>query len=101
MYRSLRALRAFPLRCDLYLAGSDQLWNTKLTDGKLDPAYALDFGPEGTRRATYAVGCYFSDPAAAGVFSAGNCVKIAAANGPTARLNKSETVNQIGSSGDP
>ncbi len=64
-YRTIGQLRTNPPKCDLYLAGSDQLWNTKLTDGKLDPAYALDFGPEGTRRATYAVGCYFSDPAAA------------------------------------
>ncbi len=61
LYRTLKQLRAHPPKCDLYLAGSDQLWNTKLTDGTLDPAYLLDFGPESVRRVTYAVGTYFKD----------------------------------------
>lgn len=61
MYRTLKQLRAHPPKCDLYIAGSDQLWNTKLTDGKLDPAYLLDFGPDNVRRVTYAVGTYFKD----------------------------------------
>ena len=65
MYRSLRALRAFPPRCDLYLAGSDQLWNSNLTDRRFDPAYFLNFGSRKAKRATYAVGSYFEDPAAA------------------------------------
>ena len=65
MYRSIKALRAFPPRCDLYIAGSDQLWNSKLTDNKFDPAYFLDFGKKKTKRVTYAVGSYFADPAAA------------------------------------
>lgn len=65
VYRSVRALKLFPPRCDLYIAGSDQLWNSKLTDGKFDPAYFLDFGRKKTKRATYAVGSYFQDPAAA------------------------------------
>ncbi len=65
MYRSLRALKAAPPKCDLYLAGSDQLWNSRLTDGKFDPAYFLQFGRKKTKRATYAVGSYFDDPEAA------------------------------------
>ncbi len=65
MYRSLRALKALPPKCDLYLAGSDQLWNSKLTDGKFDPAYFLQFGKKKIKRATYAIGSYFDDPAAA------------------------------------
>ena len=64
-YRSLRALRMRPPKCDLYIAGSDQLWNSKLTDNKFDPAYFLNFGRKKTRRATYAVGTYFADPQAA------------------------------------
>ncbi len=64
-YRSVRALRAFPPKCDLYIAGSDQLWNSKLTDKKFDPAYFLQFGRKKTKRATYAVGSYFEDSAAA------------------------------------
>lgn len=65
MYRSVKALRRFPPNCDLYLAGSDQLWNSKLTDNVFDPAYFLDFGGSDVRRATYAIGSYFQDPAAA------------------------------------
>ena len=65
MYRSLRALRAFPPKCDLYIAGSDQLWNSRLTEGRFDPAYFLQFGRRKTKRATYAIGSYFEDPAAA------------------------------------
>ena len=61
VYRTLRALRSAPPKCDLYLAGSDQLWNGKLTNGKLDPAYFLDFGKDTTRRATYAIGAHFAD----------------------------------------
>ena len=65
LYRTLAQLRAHPPKCDLLIAGSDQLWNTKLTDGKLDPAYCLDFGGDGVRRVTYAVGTYFKDDAQA------------------------------------
>jgi len=64
-YSTLRQLRAHPPKCDLYLAGSDQLWNSKLTDGVFDPAYFLDFGKKDVRRATYAIGAYFADPEAA------------------------------------
>ena len=65
MYRSLRALKLFPPKCDLYLAGSDQLWNSNLTDHTFDPVYFLKFGRRKAKRATYAVGSYFSDPEAA------------------------------------
>ena len=65
VYRTVKALRRRPPKCDLYIAGSDQLWNDKLTDGKLDPAYFLDFGDAKTKRATYAVGTYFAEPASA------------------------------------
>lgn len=65
MYRNIGDLRRRPPECDLYIAGSDQLWNSKLTENKFDPAYFLAFGSEKTRRATYAVGSYFQDPEAA------------------------------------
>lgn len=65
IYRTVGQLRAHPPKCDLYLSGSDQLWNSKLTDGVYDPAYFLDFGNKNVRRATYAVGTYFDDPEAA------------------------------------
>lgn len=65
MYRTVAQLRANPPKCDLYLAGSDQLWNAKLTEGNYDPAYFLDFGKKDVRRATYAIGSYFADPEAA------------------------------------
>ena len=64
-YRTIRQLRANPPQCDLYLSGSDQLWNTKLTEGAFDPAYFLDFGKKNVRRSTYAIGTYFADPKAA------------------------------------
>ena len=64
-YRTIKQLRAHPPKCDLYLAGSDQIWNSKLTDGKFDPAYFMDFGGKNVRRMTYAVGTYFDDPKAA------------------------------------
>ena len=62
VYRTVKTLKRRPPKCDLYIAGSDQLWNDKLTDGKLDTAYFLDFGGDGIRRATYAVGTFFADP---------------------------------------
>jgi 2-succinyl-5-enolpyruvyl-6-hydroxy-3-cyclohexene-1-carboxylate synthase len=64
-YRTVGQLRRHPPKCDLYLAGSDQIWNSKLTDGRFDPAYFMDFGGRDVRRMTYAVGTYFDDPAAA------------------------------------
>lgn len=54
-YDSVEALRSDPPDCDLYISGSDQLWNPKLTNGKLDEAYFLNFGNENVRRITYAI----------------------------------------------
>lgn len=54
-YLSVDELRADPPVCDLYISGSDQLWNPKLTNGQLDRAYFLDFGDYSTRRITYAI----------------------------------------------
>ena len=60
VYRSLRQLKKNPPLCDVYICGSDQLWNTVLTDGKADKAYFLDFG-ENIRKMSYGVGVYFKE----------------------------------------
>ena len=54
-YSSIEELRANPPECDVYISGSDQLWNPNLTNGVLDPAYFLDFGENAIVRATYAI----------------------------------------------
>lgn len=52
-YLDVTALRAVPPEADLYIAGSDQIWNPVFQNGK-DPAFFLDFVPEGKRRISYA-----------------------------------------------
>lgn len=42
----------FP-KADIYIAGSDQIWNTDMDNGK-EPAYFLDFGSNDTQRISYA-----------------------------------------------
>ena len=57
-YRTIGQLRKNPPKADLYIAGSDQIWNLKLTEG-FDEAYFLSFGEKNVRRITYAVGVNF------------------------------------------
>ena len=52
-YRNVEELRKSPPEADLYIAGSDQIWNTELPNGT-DPAFYLDFGPDSVRRESYA-----------------------------------------------
>lgn len=52
-YRSWEALASAPPDADLYIAGSDQIWNPVFQNGK-DPAFFLDFVPEGKKRISYA-----------------------------------------------
>ena len=52
-YKTLKALKKNPPAYDVYISGSDQLWNPELVDGAFDPAYFLDFG--NSRKITYAV----------------------------------------------
>ena len=52
-YPDAAALRAAPPEADLYIAGSDQIWNPLFQNGK-DPAFFLDFVPEGKRKISYA-----------------------------------------------
>ncbi len=64
VYRSVKDLRRNPPDCDVIFSGSDQLWNTALTNGLFDEAYFVTFAAPGTKRATYAVGANFADDAA-------------------------------------
>lgn len=52
-YADFDALRSTPPEADLYIAGSDQIWNPVFPNGK-DPAFFLNFAPEGKRRISYA-----------------------------------------------
>ena len=52
-YHSYSELLSDPPLADVYIAGSDQIWNTLFSNGK-DPAFYLDFVPAGKIRASYA-----------------------------------------------
>lgn len=52
-YGSVADLRAYPPEADLYIAGSDQIWNPLFPNGS-DPSFYLDFGGAQTRRISYA-----------------------------------------------
>lgn len=52
-YSSIDELRQTPPVADLYIAGSDQIWNTFFQNGK-DPAFYLDFGNEKVKKVSYA-----------------------------------------------
>ena len=52
-YQSIQDLRIDCPKADLYLAGSDQIWNPLFPNGK-DPAFFLDFIPEDKIKASYA-----------------------------------------------
>lgn len=53
VYHSIEDLRNNPPTADMYIAGSDQIWNTTFPNGT-DPAYYLDFGNRKTRRESFA-----------------------------------------------
>lgn len=52
-YESFYELKSDPPIADLYIAGSDQIWNIMMDNGK-DPAYYLQFVPKDKKTATYA-----------------------------------------------
>lgn len=52
-YNSYEEVVANPPAADIYIAGSDQIWNSNLPNGK-DPGYFLQFGDEKARRIAYA-----------------------------------------------
>ena len=53
-YTSNQALRMEPPKCDIYICGSDQIWNSDITNGCIDDAYYLNFGNEFVKRVAYA-----------------------------------------------
>lgn len=52
-YNSIDDLRQNPPQSDIYIVGSDQVWNHVIARDKA-LAYFLDFGPDGVRRFSYA-----------------------------------------------
>lgn len=52
-YHSNEELYANPPKADVYIAGSDQIWNTLFQNGR-DAAFYLDFAPQGAKRISYA-----------------------------------------------
>lgn len=52
-YHSLEELQSQPPQGDVYVAGSDQIWNSNLPNGR-DGAFYLDFGSPDVRRCSYA-----------------------------------------------
>jgi hypothetical protein len=53
IYKSNEELKRNPPFADLFITGSDQVWNSVMPNGK-DPAFYLDFVPEGSICASYA-----------------------------------------------
>lgn len=52
-YRTTEELRDNPPKADMYIAGSDQIWNTDAPNGSM-PGYYLDFGTKDIKRISYA-----------------------------------------------
>lgn len=52
-YNSYQELVDCPPKADIYVAGSDQIWNSELPNGK-DPGYFLQFGSKEVKRIAYA-----------------------------------------------
>lgn len=52
-YLNVAELRNNPPKADVYLVGSDQVWNEDIT-GERSAAYLLDFGGENVKRISYA-----------------------------------------------
>lgn len=52
-YVNNNELKVNPPDADIFFAGSDQIWNTLFSNGK-DPAFYLDFVPDGAITASYA-----------------------------------------------
>ena len=52
-YRSLKAIKSNPPRADVYLVGSDQVWNPEITLN-YSTLFFLDFGDDKVKRVSYA-----------------------------------------------
>ena len=47
-------IRNNPPICDIYMCGSDQIWNPNFHGGVCDPGYYLSFAPVGSKKIAYA-----------------------------------------------
>ena len=52
-YSSIEELKADTPEADIYIAGSDQIWNPLFQNGK-DPSFFLQFAPNSSKRISYA-----------------------------------------------
>lgn len=52
-YKTFKALQSSPPKADIYIVGSDQVWNPEIT-GDFTSLYFLDFGPDNIKRISYA-----------------------------------------------
>ena len=52
-YTDIEQLRKNPPDADLYIAGSDQIWNSYMNNGR-DDAFYMDFGSPNVKRCSYA-----------------------------------------------
>lgn len=52
-YNTIDELKANPPKADVYMTGSDQVWNT-VGKGEIDPAFFLTFVPNGKKKIAYA-----------------------------------------------
>lgn len=59
-YRTFEELCENPPDADLYVCGSDQIWNV-LYDAGRDPAFYLEFVPKGRRKVSYAASFSYLD----------------------------------------
>lgn len=58
-YGSYESLKANPPNAEVFVTGSDQVWNSNYNQGT-DKAYFLDFAPKGKRRISYAASFGFN-----------------------------------------
>lgn len=59
-YFSIDELQADPPGCEGYITGSDQVWNSQATKGKLDDGYLLNFDTADKKRMSYGASIGFT-----------------------------------------
>lgn len=59
-YHTFEEICQQPPQADAYICGSDQIWNVFYNAGR-DPAFYLEFAPQGTKKASYAASFSYLD----------------------------------------
>lgn len=54
LYSEKDLIKFFKNSQDTFICGSDQIWNAKITNGRIDPGYFLDFVPKTAKKIAYA-----------------------------------------------